>query len=432
MWEAVRIGDLGKVITGKTPSSTDPEHFGDEYPFITPTDMDGNRKVVTARKISEKGYHKFRNQMLPIDSVCFVCIGATIGKLCITSETSLTNQQINSVVVNRNQYDPFFVYYVLSTFKEKVASIAGGAATPIVNKTSFENVSFLSPALPAQRKIAAILSAYDDLIENNLRRIKILEEMAHNLYCEWFVKFRFPGYEKVKFVDSQLGMIPEGWELRPLANLINSHIGGGWGKEEEDSKHKVPGYVIRGTDIPKAKHCQTDTIPYRYHTVSNVRSRKLAVGDIVFEVSGGSKDQPLGRTLLITEPLLRSLNTDTICASFCKRIEPNYEEYGSELMYLSFVDGYTSGEIEEYQVQSTGISNFKWTDYIINTLRVIPPTPLRTSFRNLVSPFLTQLATIGTINTKLRRSRDFLLPKLISGEVDVSDLNIKVSEEVFE
>lgn len=151
-----------------------------------------------------------------------------------------------------------------------------------------------------------------------------------------------------------------------------------------------------------------------------------------FEVSGGSKDQPLGRTLLITEPLLRSLNTDTICASFCKRIEPNYEEYGSELMYLSFVDGYTSGEIEEYQVQSTGISNFKWTDYINNTLRVIPPTPLRTSFRNLVSPFLTQLAIIGTINTKLRRSRDFLLPKLISGEVDVSDLDIKVPEEVIE
>jgi type I restriction enzyme S subunit len=290
----------------------------------------------------------------------------------------------------------------------------------------------LLPDISTQRKIAAILSAYDDLIENNLRRIKILEEMAQNLYREWFVKFRFPGYENAKFVDSPLGMIPEGWELRPLANLINSHIGGGWGKEEEDSKHKVPGYVIRGTDIPKAKHCQTDTIPYRYHTVSNVRSRKLAVGDIVFEVSGGSKDQPLGRTLLITEPLLRSLNTDTICASFCKRIEPNYAEYGSELMYLSFVDGYTSGEIEEYQVQSTGISNFKWTDYINNTLRVIPPTPLRTSFRNLVSPFLTQLATIGTINTKLRRSRDFLLPKLISGEVDVSDLNIKVSEEVFE
>ena len=213
MWETMRIADFGSVITGKTPSSNNPEHFGDDYPFITPTDIGTGRIVHTDRGISQEGYLKFRRQILPRWSVCFVCIGATIGKICLTTEKSLTNQQINSVVVDTTRHDPFFVYYLLSTYAEAVKGIAGGAATPIVNKTSFENIEVVVPPLPTQQKIAAILSAYDDLIENNLRRIKILEEMAQNLYREWFVKFRFPGHQHARFTDSPLGRIPVGWEV---------------------------------------------------------------------------------------------------------------------------------------------------------------------------------------------------------------------------
>jgi len=215
MWETTRIADLGSVITGKTPSSNNPEQFGDDHPFITPTDIGTGRIVHTGRGISQEGYLAFRRQILPRWSVCFVCIGATIGKICLTTEESLTNQQINSVVVDTTRHDPFFVYYLLSTYADAVKAIAGGAATPIVNKTSFENIEVIVPPLSTQRKIAAILSVYDDLIENNLRRIKILEEMAQNLYREWFVKFRFPGHEKVKMVDSRLGKIPEGWKQPP-------------------------------------------------------------------------------------------------------------------------------------------------------------------------------------------------------------------------
>ena len=220
MWKTLRIADFGSVITGKTPSSNNLEHFGDDYPFITPTDMGTGRIVHTDRGISQEGYLKLRRQILPRWSVCFVCIGATIGKICLTTKKSLTNQQINSVVVDTTRHNPFFVYYLLSTYAEAVKSIAGGAATPIVNKTSFENIEVVVPLLPIQHKIAAILSAYDDLIENNLRRIKILEEMAQNLYREWFVKFRFPGYQHTRFADSPIGQILEGWEVVKVGVIL--------------------------------------------------------------------------------------------------------------------------------------------------------------------------------------------------------------------
>jgi type I restriction enzyme S subunit len=139
----------------------------------------------------------------------------------------------------------------------------------------------------------------------------------------------------------------------------------------------------------------------------------------VFEVSGGSKGQPVGRTLLVTPELLAALGGDVICASFCKRIQPNVDGYGSELLYLSFLEGYESGEIEQYQVQSTGISNFKWTEYIANTDRVVPPDALRAQFREHVAPLFTQVATLGRKIQNLRRTRDLLLPRLLSGQITV-------------
>jgi len=144
----------------------------------------------------------------------------------MTTRPSFTNQQINSVVVDTDNHDPKYVYYLLRQQAGRVKALASGAATPIVNKSTFSNLRVLVPSLPAQRKTAAVLSAYDELIENNTRRIKILEEMAQTIYQEWFVNFRFPGHEKVRMVDSELGQIPEGWEVRAFsgtAAFINGY-----------------------------------------------------------------------------------------------------------------------------------------------------------------------------------------------------------------
>ncbi|MEZ6005392.1 MAG: restriction endonuclease subunit S [Planctomycetota bacterium] len=277
------------------------------------------------------------------------------------------------------------------------------------------------PPLVVQRRIAGILSAYDELVENNHERIRILETVARAIYREWFVHFRFPGHTSHPLVPSRNGEMPKGWEEKPLDSLIVGHIGGGWGKDPEDEKHTEPAWVIRGTDIPGARSCHVDSVPHRYHKPSNLRSRRLTPGDLVFEVSGGSKGQPLGRTLLVTPELLSAFDGDVMCASFCKRVQPDIEGYGAELLYLSILEGYESGEIEQFQVQSTGISNFKWKEYLADTQRIVPPANLRTQFREYVRPLLTQIATLGLKIQNLRRTRDLLLPRLLSGQLELED-----------
>lgn len=168
----VRVGDLGRVITGKTPPSSQPELFGDLHPFLTPTDIDGfARCIEPVRFLSSEGRDYQHQLMLPERAVCVVCIGATIGKACMTNCPSFINQQINSVVVNEGEHDPFFVYCLLTTLREELKANAGGAATPIINKSAFSEIEVDVPQLPEQRRIAGILSAYDELIENSQRRI---------------------------------------------------------------------------------------------------------------------------------------------------------------------------------------------------------------------------------------------------------------------
>lgn len=225
-WVEMTIGDLGKVVTGRTPPASQPEMFGTKYPFITPSDMEYRLRTVTAeRYISEAGATTLASIMLPPKTPCMVCIGATIGKVCLTRGTSFSNQQINSVIVDSARHDPEFIYYRLIALSEKVANLAAGAATPIVNKSSFSNIVVNVPPLQVQRRIASILSAYDDLIENNTRRITILEEMTRRLYEEWFVYFRFPGHEQARFKETELGRTPEAWNLHSLYDVAEVTYG---------------------------------------------------------------------------------------------------------------------------------------------------------------------------------------------------------------
>jgi type I restriction enzyme, S subunit len=271
------------------------------------------------------------------------------------------------------------------------------------------------------------LTLTDDLIENNTRRIKILEEMAQMLYREWFVNFRFPGHQKVNLVESELGPMPEGWTDPQLEQLLEHVIGGGWGEEAQSEEFTVPAYVIRGTDIPFARHGSVTKCPLRWHKGSNFKSRKLQAGDLVFEVSGGSKGQPVGRSLLVGQTLLSQWDGDVICASFCKLLRPKTEMALSAALYCFLLEAYTNGLIEKYQVQSTGISNFKFTAFVKEVRMPLPPPAVMTRFGEAVTPMLEAVAVFGRRNANLRTTRDLLLPKLISGE-----LSVEAAEEAME
>ncbi len=452
MLQELKLGDLCTLRAGCAFKTHLQGNKTGQYPFIKVSDMNLPLNEVCIRDannwIDEGVRAEIKAKPLPPGTTVFAKIGEALrhNRVRHLVMDTIVDNNMMGAIPNRDVVDPKFLYYLLSNFD--IAATATGTALPYLTVSTLAETAFLVPSLSIQRRIAGILSAYDELIENSQRRIRILETMARALYREWFVHFRFPGHDhpagqpdrtaagrpagtsasdgaspSVPRVPSPLGEIPEGWEVKKLESLMTSHIGGGWGKEVPDDDHTEPAWVIRGTDIPGARGSQVAGIPHRFHTPSNLRSRRLAAGDIVFEVSGGSKGQPVGRTLFFTPQLMSAFDGDVICASFCKRICPDTSIYGAELLYLSFLEGYESGEIEQFQVQSTGISNFKWTEYITKTARVVPPESLRSRFREQVAPIFAEIATLGLQTQTLRRTRDLLLPRLLSGQIDVEAID---------
>jgi type I restriction enzyme S subunit len=420
----VPLGEVARFINGdrSTNYPKGDDYVDDGTPFISATELrEGRIDYSGVRRISSSSFERLRSGKIQRDDVLF-CLRGSIGKIAYINDNEDGAIASSLVIVRATErINSRYLFFGLSSQAGQQAAMGlnNGAAQPNLSVGELQRIPLPLPPLPIQRRIAGILSAYDELIENSQRRIKILESMARALYREWFVHFRFPGHESVPRVPSPLGAIPQGWEVKKLESLMKGHIGGGWGKEVPDDDHTEPAWVIRGTDIPDARSAQVAGVPHRFHTPSNLRSRRLEQGDILFEVSGGSKGQPVGRTLLLTPQLMSALTGDVICASFCKRISPDANRYGGELLYLSFLEGYESGEIEQFQVQSTGISNFKWTEYISKTDRVVAPEPLRSSFREHVVPFFAEVATLGLQIQNLRRTRDLLLPRLLSGQIDV-------------
>lgn len=318
-----------------------------------------------------------------------------------------------------------FAYYLLK--RADLNRWAGGAAQPLMTQTVLKQIPISLPSKIVQKKIAAALAAYDELIVNNVRRIEILEEMAQTIYREWFVNFRLPPYAAGRILESGRGDLPSDWILSSPSELLEHHIGGGWGQEEPTPAESDLAPVIRGTDIPKVRLLDTEDCPRRFHKASSLPQRVLQPGDIVFEVSGGSKDQPVGRSLLVSSPLLRALGGKTICASFCKLLRSDSSVLIPEIFYLHLRHLYDSGGISEYQVQSTGISNFKFKPFLEMHRFIVPPPEVQESFRAVVQPLFEMVDFLGLESKNLQRTRDILLPKLISGEIDVSELDIDTS-----
>lgn len=354
-------------------------------------------------------------------------IASGVGKCSIVknvkNENIVHDSNMIRIRVNKSLAHQKFIYYFFSSpaGRESVLSLSGGVAVTTITGSSLSALQIPLPMRKQQDQIVSVLSAYDDLIENNTWRVAILEEMARRLYEEWFVQFRYPGHSS--------NPTPETWANVPFGELLSNHIGGGWGQESPDSIHTEPAFVIRGTDIPGARVLQLANCPHRFHKPSNLKSRKLMTGDIIFEVSGGSHDQSVGRALYVSDDLLGSFDGDLICASFCKRLTPNARIIHPLLLNFYLQHIYKNKHIDEFQVQSTGIKNFQFEAFLNKEVLQIPPSCLQNDFVSLVTPLLQLHQNLGKKNTNLRAQRDLLLPKLISGEIDVSSLPLPGTED---
>ena len=299
-------------------------------------------------------------------------------------------------------FDIRYIYYLLRDLN--LNRHAGGSAQPLLTQTVLRRVQASIPPLSTQHKIAAILSPYDDLIANNTRRIQILEEMAQIIYRQWFVEFQFPGHENVPMVESELGMIPKGWEIGKLEDIVDNIR-----KTEKPGKHLEPLPYVPIDCISRRSIALMQHKPSREAKSSLIAFKR---NDILFgamrayfhKVTFAPFDGITRKTCFV----LRSKNPNNYPFDLFTIFQDSTVKYASN---------YSTGSTIPYAT---------WDGALAVMPIVNPPDSLIQKFSDIVTPMLDSIRMLAMKNTNLRQTRDLLLPKLISGELDVSELDINI------
>lgn len=331
------------------------------------------------------------------------------------SKRYLHNQRLGKITnIDTKRLSPEFLFFLLNSrsVRGQIKGSASGATVRHTSPSRIYEVKVAIPSLSIQRKIASILSAYDDLIENNARRIAILEAMAQAIYREWFVEFRFPGHEKVKFVDSPLGKIPEGWRCDKLKNVCDSI---NYGFTTSARKEVVGPKFLRITDIvPNV--IDWENVPYCELPPDDFDKYALNEGDIVIARTGATTGYA---------KRLNKRHPEAIFASYLVRIRPNVV-LGKH--YIGVV--VESDKYKEFIKRNlSGAAQPQANAQVLTSLDVLVPSQeVIQSFDSQVESLVDQKEIVQIKNRNLHKTRDLLLPKLISGQLDVEYLDIDVGE----
>jgi type I restriction enzyme S subunit len=423
-WEKKPIGEIAKVTSSKRIFLSD--YVEEGIPFWRSKEVIEQfhgKKVSTELFITREKYNEIKNKFgVPqLGDILLTSVG-TIGVPYLVSDKSpfyFKDGNLTWIKEIISEVEPYYIYLWLSSDigQKEIQNHLIGSSQKALTIDSLKKIKIPLPSLPIQQKVAGILAAYDDLIENNLKRIKLLEEMAQSTYEEWFVRLRFPGHESTP-INPETGL-PVGWKSTNLGSCLSHEIGGGWGEDELSDEFSKRAYVIRGTDMDGLTSGSFSGLPLRFHKESNLSSRKLKHGDIIFEVSGGSQNEGVAKTSLITDSLLTLFDGDVMCASFCKLARPAEEIFSVFLFhFLRFLRKTKAAEVFEIR-SASNIVNYNWTAFLKFQKVKTPPKELLELFDQKISTIHNQIYNIASQNQHLRQARDILLPRLMTGMIDV-------------
>jgi type I restriction enzyme S subunit len=366
--------------------------YGGPYPFIQTGDVKAANFYVTeySQTYGEEGLAQ--SKMWPKDTLC-ITIAANIAETAILGLDACFPDSVVGFIADEKKSDVRFVKYRLDTLKDQYRRFTQGAAQDNLSIEKLLSIKLSVPKPPVQRRIASILSAYDELIENNLRRIKLLEESARLLYNEWFVRLRFPGYEHTRIVNG----VPEGWEKKNLADVC-----------DEVREAVSPRDVESDTPYIGLEH-----IPRRSITLSTwaeaqeVTSSKhrFCAGDILF-----GKIRPYFHKVGIAF-------VDGVASSDAIVIRPKADSVRSLVLLIVSSDRFVA-EASQKVKEGSKMPRADWKimrEYAI----ALPPHALLDTLNSYICPITQQLKLLTMENRKLKQARDILLPKLMSGEIKV-------------
>jgi type I restriction enzyme, S subunit len=347
---------------------------------------------------------------------------APMGEVGIikTDEKFFLGQRMLQLKANTSIISPDFLYYSLLApgLQNQIKMHEGtGSVVSNIRIPELKKMKIKVPTLEVQQRITSILRSIDDKILLNIQMNQTVEEMAMTFFKHCFVDFG--PFQDGELEKSEIGMIPKGWEVRVLSDLIEQTLGGDWGKSESIDDFTEEVLCVRGTDIPKLVIGESGDIPTRYIKKNSVTKRKLKQGDIVLEKSGGSPTQSTGRSVLINREMTNRFDKDLVYTNFCVRFTPKDLLY-KHVIYQKISDLYYEGTFFTYENGTTGIKNLDIKSMLSKETVVLPNKENLLNFNEKLESFRSIIQENGIENEYLMSIRDYLLPRLLSGEIDLS------------
>jgi type I restriction-modification system specificity subunit len=377
--EYVKLGDIcTKVCSGGTPTSSNPAYYDGNIPWLNTNEVNFCNIYSTNKTISEEGLKKSAAKYVPENTVIVAMYGVTAGKCAIAKIPLTTNQACCNLIIDKEKADYCYVYYYLRQQSDSLNKLAIGGAQQNLNALTIKKFKIALPTLPIQKKIASILSTYDRLIENNTRRIRLLEQMAENLYKEWFVRFRFPEHEKVEMVNG----LPKGWKIKRYKEELNIRYGKGLSTEQL----KEEGYPVFGSNGQIGFYDS-----YMYDNPQILISCRGA--------SSGIVNISLPKSFITSNSLI------------CERTEKTESLYE----YLKYY--FLNNNLVQYQ---TGSAQPQITiNNIVKLKLLVPELKVQRSFSEKIRVIDMEIYNLQSQIQLLTRQRDLLLPRLMSGKLEV-------------
>jgi len=402
-WPFSPVSDVAKIHLGGTPKRAIPEYWGGDIKWASAADIASCNSCYirrTTENITPLGVQRSAAKVLGKNTIVITARG-TVGAVCLLPEPMSFNQSCYGLVCNA-ETDPNYFYYALKARIRQIKAQTYGAVFDTITIQSFDNITVPTPQIDTQRKIAAILSAYDNLIENNIRRIRILEEMAQMIYREWFINFRFPGHETIRMVDSKLGKIPEGWDILNLFDIAEVAYGFPFKSKFFSSKKSgLPVVRIRDINQGYSSTYTPEEVAPKY-IVNN--------GDILVGMDGNfGMCKWTGGAALLNQRVVR--------------FRPK-TAFGRYHLFLAL-----EAPIHFFDSTVVGTTVAHLSDEDLRSIELsLPNSKCAKERYDVFEPLLDLEINLCVQDTLLRKTRDLLLPRLISGELDVSDLDIAIND----
>ncbi len=413
-YKNTKLYDIGKIVTGKTPETTDPLNSGSDYMFLGPTDLHKHFIISRSEKmISTKGLLSIKGSVIDGLSILVGCIGWDMGNVALVKGKCVTNQQINSITKIKDFYNPFYIYYWFKQKKHYLFQIASVTRTPMLKKSDFSNIELNIPNKHQQDKVSNILISLDSKIELNNRVNAELEAISKTLYDYWFVQFDFPDAKgrpyknsggKMFWNDELKREIPKGWTKGSLSDIGNI-IGGTTPSKEIDENfddNGMPWITPKDLSLNMGnKFITKGGISVSDQGLKAALLKIMPKGTVLL-----SSRAPIGYMAISRE----EVTTNQGFKSFVPK-----DHFSTEYIY------YTVQNAIPAIVNNASGSTFKEVSGgVLKTIAIcVPPKVVIKAYTKIVEPIFKKQSLLEVENQQLADLRDWLLPMLMNGQITV-------------